>query len=79
MERVVEYLEVPQEAPAVTSVKPPAYWPASGDLRVDHLNAKYSDNGPLVLKDVNFELKSGECVGVGASSSTMLCCSFNDE
>ncbi|KAH7069398.1 hypothetical protein BKA62DRAFT_836919 [Auriculariales sp. MPI-PUGE-AT-0066] len=57
--------------------KPPAYWPSSGDLVVEHLEARYARDGPLVLKDVNFTLKSGERVGVvgrtgsGKSSLTL--------
>lgn len=45
--------------------KPPAYWPSSGSLRVEALAAKYSTDGPEVLRDLNFEIKSGERVGVG--------------
>ena len=36
--------------------------------------ARYSPDGPLVLKDVNFELKSGERVGVGQCITKMVKC-----
>ncbi|EJD51853.1 ATP-binding cassette transporter [Auricularia subglabra TFB-10046 SS5] len=77
LERIQQYVVIEQEPKPTEEGKPPAYWPASGDLRVEHLEAKYSPDGPLVLKDVNFELKSGERVGVvgrtgsGKSSLTL--------
>ena len=63
---------------------PPAYWPASGTLRVEKLSARYSEvrpdirldqmmaytgfffveDGPNVLHDISFEVKSGERVGI---------------
>jgi ABC-type multidrug transport system fused ATPase/permease subunit len=65
---------------------PPAYWPASGDLRVENLSARYSSDGPNVLHDVSFHIKSGERVGVvgrtgsGKSSLTLalLRCIFTE-
>ncbi|KAH7102271.1 ATP-binding cassette transporter [Auriculariales sp. MPI-PUGE-AT-0066] len=77
LERIQQYVTIEQEPKPTEEGKPPAYWPASGNLRVQNLEAKYSSDGPLVLKDVNFELKSGERVGVvgrtgsGKSSLTL--------
>ncbi|KZV91547.1 P-loop containing nucleoside triphosphate hydrolase protein [Exidia glandulosa HHB12029] len=77
LERILQYVSIEQEPKPTEEGKPPAYWPASGDLRVEHLDAKYSTDGPLVLNDINFELKSGERVGVvgrtgsGKSSLTL--------
>jgi hypothetical protein len=61
--------------------EPPAYWPASGDLRVENLTARYSpvrtwsppaaltyhreQDGPIVLDKVSFRVRAGERVGVG--------------
>jgi len=83
LERIQQYLKIEQEPKPTADGVPPAYWPASGDvsrlnscrnianardqLRVEHLEAKYSEDGPLVLKEVNFTLKSGERVGIGRS------------
>ncbi|KAH9840313.1 P-loop containing nucleoside triphosphate hydrolase protein [Rhodofomes roseus] len=56
---------------------PPAYWPASGDLKVEKLSARYSLDGPRVLHDISFEVRSGERVGIvgrtgsGKSSLTL--------
>ncbi|KAL0950660.1 hypothetical protein HGRIS_007446 [Hohenbuehelia grisea] len=57
--------------------KPPAYWPASGDLVVENLSARYSSDGPNVLHNLSFRIKSGERIGVvgrtgsGKSSLTL--------
>lgn len=66
LERIQDYLVIEQEPKPTEEGKPPAFWPASGQLRVESLSAQYSQDGPLELKDISFELKSGERVGVGA-------------
>ncbi|KAJ6498923.1 P-loop containing nucleoside triphosphate hydrolase protein [Mycena sanguinolenta] len=77
LERVQGYLTIEQEPKPTPAVIPPAYWPASGNLSVDNLSAKYSQDGPTVLHDITFTLKSGERVGVvgrtgsGKSSLTL--------
>ncbi|KAF7314389.1 ABC bile acid [Mycena kentingensis (nom. inval.)] len=79
VERVVEYLHLPQEPPAIIeSNRPPAYWPsASSDalVRVENLEVKYSPELPSVLQDVSFTLKAGERVGLigrtGSGKSTL--------
>jgi len=68
---------VAQEPAGTADGKPPAYWPASGELRVENLSARYSSNGPQVLHNLSFHLKSGERIGVvgrtgsGKSSLTL--------
>lgn len=77
LERIQHYLEIEQEPKATESGVPPAYWPASGDLKVEGLSARYSPDGPLVLQDISFEVKSGERIGIvgrtgsGKSSLTL--------
>ncbi|THH32259.1 hypothetical protein EUX98_g1936 [Antrodiella citrinella] len=76
VERVIEYLEVPQEAPAVTSVKPPAYWPSSnGELAVEKLVVKYAPDLPAVLHDLSFTVRPAEKLGIvgrtGSGKSTL--------
>ena len=66
LERIQQYIDIEQEPKPTPQGVPPAYWPASGDIVVENLNSRYARDGPLVLKDVNFALKSGERVGVGA-------------
>ncbi|KAJ7283157.1 P-loop containing nucleoside triphosphate hydrolase protein [Mycena rebaudengoi] len=77
LERIQSYVNIEHEKPVTEAGRPPAYWPASGDLRVENLSAKYSDDGPSVLHGVSFHVKSGERVGIvgrtgsGKSSLTL--------
>ncbi|KAH9059057.1 hypothetical protein EDB87DRAFT_1832312 [Lactarius vividus] len=86
LERVHSYINAEQEPKATEQGIPPAYWPASGDIRVERLSARYSLDGPKVLHDISFHIKSGERVGVvgrtgsGKSSLTLslLRCIFTE-
>ncbi|CCM01863.1 uncharacterized protein FIBRA_03934 [Fibroporia radiculosa] len=86
IERVKQYMEIEQEPKPTESGIPPAYWPASGDLKVEKLSARYSPDGPRILEEVSFEIKSGERVGIvgrtgsGKSSLTLalLRCIFTE-
>ncbi|KAJ7288037.1 hypothetical protein C8J57DRAFT_1641031 [Mycena rebaudengoi] len=77
LERIQSYVNIEHEKPVTEAGKPPAYWPASGDLRVENLSARYSEDGPNVLHGVSFHVKSGERVGIvgrtgsGKSSLTL--------
>lgn len=77
VERVVEYLGVPQEAPAIVPHnRPPAYWPSnSGSLEVEGLDVKYAPHLPSVLKNISFSVRPGEKIGVvgrtGSGKSTL--------
>lgn len=65
VERVQQYLSIEQEKKPTPNGVPPAYWPASGSLRVEKLSARYSQDGPRVLHEISFDVKSGERVGIG--------------
>ncbi|KAJ7662622.1 hypothetical protein DFH06DRAFT_1471431 [Mycena polygramma] len=77
LERIDAYVDADKEPPATKEGKPPAYWPASGDLRVENLSARYSAHGPKVLDKVSFHIRTGERIGVvgrtgsGKSSLTL--------
>ncbi|KAJ3718421.1 hypothetical protein C8R42DRAFT_723772 [Lentinula raphanica] len=86
LERIQHYTTIEQEPKPTSEAEPPAYWPASGHLRVEKLSARYSLDGPKVLHDISFELQSGERIGVvgrtgsGKSSLTLslLRCIFTE-
>ncbi|KAH9854526.1 multidrug resistance-associated ABC transporter [Lenzites betulinus] len=82
VERVVEYLDLPQEPPAVIeSNRPPAYWPSSTSankdslLVVNDLTVKYAPDLPAVVRGVSFSLRAKERVGLlgrtGSGKSTL--------
>ncbi|KAI0767285.1 P-loop containing nucleoside triphosphate hydrolase protein [Fomes fomentarius] len=77
LERIQQYTTIEQEPKPTKEGIPPAYWPASGDVRVEKLSARYSSDGPRVLNELSFEVKSGERIGIvgrtgsGKSSLTL--------
>ncbi|KAF8164524.1 hypothetical protein K438DRAFT_2025293 [Mycena galopus ATCC 62051] len=77
LERIQGYIDIEHEKSPTEGGRPPAYWPTSGDLRVENLSARYSQDGPKVLHDISFDVKSGERVGIvgrtgsGKSSLTL--------
>lgn len=88
VERVIEYLDVPQEAaPVVEQNRVPAYWPSSSDsdsmLVVENLEVKYAPELPSVLHEISFSLKARERVGLlgrtgcGKSTLVKLCLLYN--
>ena len=76
VERIEDYLVVPQEPAFVETRQPPAAWPTSGDITLENLSAKYSDDGPTVLDRLNVHIESGEKVGIvgrtGSGKSTLV-------
>ena len=73
VERVVEYLDVPQEAPAVIEKsRPPAYWPSdTGELVVENLVVQYAPQLPPALRDLTFTVKPSEKIGVVSFTSPL--------
>ncbi|KAF9362482.1 hypothetical protein BGX34_006059 [Mortierella sp. NVP85] len=76
VERVVEYMHLEEEPPAIIEgSRPPASWPHAGQIVFDHLTMKYAHDTPAVIKDVSFTIKAGEKVGVvgrtGSGKSTL--------
>jgi ABC-type multidrug transport system fused ATPase/permease subunit len=75
VERIVEYLDLPQEPLAVIeSHRPPAYWPSSPNngalVEVEDLVIKYAPELPPVLHGVSFTLKTRERVGLLGRTGT---------
>ncbi|GJE86639.1 multidrug resistance-associated ABC transporter [Phanerochaete sordida] len=75
LERIKQYLDIEHEPESTSDGTPPAYWPSSGDVRVEGLSARYSPDGPKVLQDISFHVKPGQRVGVvgrtGSGKSTL--------
>jgi ABC-type multidrug transport system fused ATPase/permease subunit len=70
LERIQQYIHIEQEKKPTEAGKPPAHWPSSGELVVEKLSARYSPDGPKVLRDISFRVQSGERVGIGTPRST---------
>ncbi|KAJ6559868.1 P-loop containing nucleoside triphosphate hydrolase protein [Mycena capillaripes] len=77
LERIQQYIHIEQEPKPTEAGKPPAHWPSSGELIVEKLLARYSPDGPKVLRDISFRVYAGERVGIvgrtgsGKSSLTL--------
>ncbi|KAG1381714.1 hypothetical protein G6F61_002924 [Rhizopus arrhizus] len=75
VERVVEFMEIDQEAPAITNVRPPANWPTHGAIEAKDLEARYAADLDPVLKGLTFSIKPQEKIGVvgrtGSGKSTL--------
>ncbi|PWN50944.1 P-loop containing nucleoside triphosphate hydrolase protein [Violaceomyces palustris] len=78
VERVHEYLDLPQEPPAIVEeYRPPTNWPSSNGsgVKVDNLVLRYAPDLEPVLRGVSFEIKAKEKVGLvgrtGSGKSTM--------
>ena len=81
VERVGEYLNIQQEAPAIIEkARPPAYWPSStSGIIVENLWIRYSLGSPDVLRGLSFTVSPGEKIGVvgrTGSGKTTLCGAF---
>jgi ABC-type multidrug transport system fused ATPase/permease subunit len=78
VERLFEYaLELPQEGPfEIEDKKPEESWPQEGAVTFNNVSLSYRQGLPLVLKNVSFETKAGEKIGVcgrtGAGKSTIM-------
>lgn len=75
VERIVEYLDVPQERPSiVTNSRPPAHWPSSnGEIVVENLVVRYAPSLPPVLKDISFTIKASEKIGIVSWVDSSMC------
>lgn len=77
-ERLIEYAYLlPQEAAyVVTETTPKDSWPEQGTIKFEEVNLAYRPGLPLVLKNLNFEVKPHEKVGIcgrtGAGKSSIM-------
>ncbi|POR38233.1 ATP-dependent bile acid permease [Tolypocladium paradoxum] len=76
MERVKEYLDLEQEAPAVEEKnRPPASWPDKGNVEFVDYTTRYRSDLDPVLKGISLKIKAREKVGIvgrtGAGKSSL--------
>jgi ATP-binding cassette subfamily C (CFTR/MRP) protein 1 len=76
VERVLEYANLPGEAPDVVSKnRPNIGWPAQGGVSFSNYSTRYRPNLDLVLKNINLDIKHHEKIGVvgrtGAGKSSL--------
>ncbi|KAG0794583.1 hypothetical protein G6F22_005317 [Rhizopus arrhizus] len=76
VERIQEYLEIEQEAPAIIEGhRPPAAWPTTGSIEVKELEVRYAPELDPVLHGISFSTRPHEKIGIvgrtGSGKSTM--------
>lgn len=65
VERVLEYANLPSEAPEVIFKKrPPIGWPAQGQISIKNYSTRYRENLDPVLRDITLDIKPREKIGV---------------
>jgi ABC-type multidrug transport system fused ATPase/permease subunit len=76
VERVLEYTQLPSEAPDIIPTHRPAIsWPAHGVVRFIDYSTRYRPGLDLVLRNINLDIKAKEKIGVvgrtGAGKSSL--------
>jgi ABC-type multidrug transport system fused ATPase/permease subunit len=80
-ERILQYSELPSEAPLVIKNVHPAHdWPSKGTIAIHNLQVRYNEHSPLVLHGLNCTFYGGERVGIvgrtGSGKSTLILALF---
>ncbi|XP_050293272.1 probable multidrug resistance-associated protein lethal(2)03659 [Anthonomus grandis grandis] len=79
VERIQEYADVVPEQD-IGAHDPPKSWPETGNIKFDNLCLKYAPEEPLVLKNLTFDIRSTEKVGIvgrtGAGKSSIIMALF---
>lgn len=78
VERVDEFsnLEAEGNLDSSQDVKPPEAWPSNGAILFNDVTLTYNENDGPVLKNLNFNVRAGEKIGIvgrtGAGKSSMI-------
>ncbi|CAG9840924.1 unnamed protein product [Diabrotica balteata] len=75
VERVQEYADLPKEKDEIKK-EPPPNWPSLGHMKFENMSLRYSEDSPYVLKNLNFEIKPKQKIGIvgrtGAGKSSLI-------
>uniref|UniRef100_A0A9J2Q188 Uncharacterized protein n=1 Tax=Ascaris lumbricoides TaxID=6252 RepID=A0A9J2Q188_ASCLU len=75
VERIMNYSELPSE-PLTEGTLPPSDWPTMGHLHFHNVSLRYEEDGDLVLRDIEADIKPKEKIGIvgrtGAGKSSLL-------
>ena len=74
-ERIIEYMNLPQEPAAIVEPGPRESWPESGAIEISDLEIKYAPELPTILKGISLNIPGKQKVGVvgktGCGKSTL--------
>uniref|UniRef100_A0A8C1FH76 Uncharacterized protein n=1 Tax=Cyprinus carpio carpio TaxID=630221 RepID=A0A8C1FH76_CYPCA len=80
VERVREYAEIKNEAPWITSNRPPDDWPTAGNIHFENYKVRYRPELELILHGITCDIQSTEKIGIvgrtGAGKSSLTNCLF---
>ncbi|MQM07035.1 hypothetical protein Taro_039864 [Colocasia esculenta] len=75
VERVIQYMDIPQEELAGSQAPDPD-WPIQGCIEFEHVILRYRPTSPAALNDVSFKIRAGTQVGIvgrtGAGKSSII-------
>ncbi|KAI9014437.1 P-loop containing nucleoside triphosphate hydrolase protein [Phycomyces nitens] len=75
VERIIEFIDMDQEAPAITDIRPPKEWPSQGEIQIENLEIRYAPELDPVIKNISFSINSNEKIGLvgrtGSGKSTL--------
>nr|XP_043627740.1 ABC transporter C family member 3-like isoform X2 [Erigeron canadensis] len=77
VERIFQYSSIPSEPPLVIdSNRPGHFWPSQGKVDIRHLQVRYADYMPLVLRGLTCTFNGGTKTGIvgrtGSGKSTLI-------
>lgn len=76
VERIMEYKLLEPEKQPIKPADVPKTWPVNGKIKFDKVDYRYFEGGDRVLKQLDFEVKAGEKVGIvgrtGAGKSSLI-------
>ncbi|KAK2664213.1 hypothetical protein Ddye_002787 [Dipteronia dyeriana] len=77
VERLEQYMHIPNEAKTITEGRQPAdNWPATGKVEINNLKVRYRPDAPLVLRGISCVIEGGHKVGIvgrtGSGKTTLI-------